>query len=143
VRQFVGSPMGTIDEQALLSLVRYNDLVSRFFGRRAYHLKGHVRKSVPGVGQAEVDDVHILEPLKGEKPAIVPVEAKAKDEPVNRAQIAMQIIYARESFPEHQVRPLTIKLFENGDILFIEFNDEISPAKLHVVKCAKYYFMQG
>lgn len=103
VRQLLGDELGQIDEQGLLAVIRYNDLISRFLQARAFHLKGHVRKSVSGVGQAEVDDVHVALPLDSDAPiTIVPVEAKARDGPVNRAQIAMQVLYAREAFPNHQ-----------------------------------------
>jgi len=139
VRQLLGENFGSIDEQGLLAVIRYNDLISRFLKVRAFHLKGHVRKSVKGVGQAEVDDVHVALPLDADEPvAIVPVEAKAKDEPINRAQIVMQILYARAAFPGLLIRPITIKLFEDGEILFIEFADEIRPALLAPVAFARY-----
>jgi hypothetical protein len=139
VRRMLGEELGDIDEQGLLAIVRYNDLLSRFLGGRGYHLKGHVRKSVEGVGQAEIDDVHVCTPTETDEPVtVVPVEAKAKDEPINRAQIAMQIMYAREAFPGHQIRPLTIKLFPSGEILFIEFEDVTDPAALRPVRYARY-----
>jgi hypothetical protein len=139
VRRMLGEQLGDIDEQGLLAVVRYNDLISRFLGARAYHLMGHVRKSVEGVGQAEVDDVHVATPHGASSPVtIVPVEAKAKDEPINRAQIAMQILYARSAFPGHPIRALTIKLFETGELLFLEFADEINPAALEPVRAARY-----
>lgn len=139
VRRLLGDDLGSIDEQGLLAIVRYNDLIAHFLKARVYHLKGHVRKSVAGVGQAEVDDVHIALPLDADEPiTIVPVEAKAKDEPVNRAQIAMQILYAREAFPGYPIRPLTIKLFPDGEILFMEFADEARPATLTPIACARY-----
>jgi len=139
VRQMIGEEIGAVDEQALLSLVRYNNLLSRFLKMRVLHLKGHVRKSVEGVGQAEVDDVHIAVPSDADEPiTIVPVEAKGKDEPINRAQIVMQIIYARSAFPGHPIRPITIKLFETGEILFIEFADVVEPAALVSIRSARY-----
>lgn len=139
VQRLLGEKFGSIDEQGLLSVIRYNDLISYFLKVRAFHFKGHVRKSVKGVGQAEVDDVHIALPLDADGPVIiVPVEAKAKDEPINRAQITMQILYARETFPNHPIRPITVKLFEEGEILFIEFADEIQPALLKPIAFARY-----
>jgi hypothetical protein len=139
VRKLLGSDLGLIDEQGLLAIIRYNHLIAHFLQARVYHLKGHVRRSVIGVGQAEVDDVHIALPFDIDEPVtIVPVEAKAKDEPVNRAQIAMQILYAREAFPGHPIRPLTIKLFPDGEILFMEFADEIRTAELEPIAYARY-----
>src|SRR5262249_49554356 len=113
VRRLVDEDFGSVDEQTLLSVLRYNDLFSTFLGIPTFHLKSHVRKSVPGVGQAEVDDVHVaIMPGTSDTPelVIVPVEAKAKDDPVNRAQIVMQIRYAQHAYPALQARPLTVKL---------------------------------
>jgi hypothetical protein len=141
VRKMLGANFGSIDEQGLLAVVRYNDLVSKFLNARAFHLKGHVRKSVKGVGQAEVDDVYVAIPLDSDLPVtIVPIEAKAKDEPINRAQIIMQILYARSTFPGSPVRPLTIKLFPDGEVLFIEFANEIEPAALKPIRSIRYRF---
>ncbi|MGH7270563.1 MAG: hypothetical protein ACREJ3_09045, partial [Polyangiaceae bacterium] len=132
---YEGANFGLIDEQGLLSVLRYNDLFSRFLGARAYHFKSHVRKSVPGVGQAEVDDVHVaVEQGETGTLTIVPVEAKAKDDPVNRVQIAMQVRYAQHAFPGHPVRPLTVKLFEHGMVLMMEFNVTVHANDLKVVR---------
>jgi hypothetical protein len=121
----------------LLSVLRYNDAFSIFLGCRVHHLKSHVRKSVPGVGQAEVDDVHVAVQVEAngvESLTIVPVEAKAKDDPVNRVQIAMQVRYAFHAFPGLPVRPITVKLFETGTILFMEFNSTTDPNGLDVLR---------
>lgn len=141
VRALLDADFGSLDEQGLLSVLRYNDLFSDFLGVRTFHLKGHVRRSVPGVGQAEVDDVHVavVGIAEGEgQTFVVPVEAKAKDDPVNRVQIAMQIRYAHHSFPGLPVRPLTVKLFPDGLVLFIEFNPTTEPNDLEISRY-RYY----
>ena len=105
------------------------------------HFKSHVRRSVPGVGQAEVDDVHVAVERPPPTPVtIVPVEAKAKDDPVNRVQIAMQIRYAQHSFPDHPIRPLTVKLFETGLVLMMEFNVTTDPGLLEIVRHQSFRF---
>lgn len=141
VRRLLDEDFGSVDEQTLLSVLRYNDLFSRFLGVPTFHLKSHVRKSVPGVGQAEVDDVHVaIMAGASDTPeiVIVPVEAKAKDDPVNRAQIVMQIRYAKHAYPALHARPLTVKLFEDGAILFMEFTPTLEHNELCVVKHAYY-----
>jgi hypothetical protein len=141
VRRLLPDDFGSVDEQALLSVLRYNDLFSKFLGVPSFHLKSHVRKSVPNVGQAEVDDVHVaILPGDSDNPTlvIVPVEAKAKDDPVNRAQIVMQIHYANHAYPGLAARPLTVKLFEDGVILFMEFAPTVKHNELCVVKHAYY-----
>lgn len=139
VRRLLYTDFATVDEQALLSVLRYNDMFSRFLGFRVYHFKSHVRKSVPGVGQAEVDDVHVAVEQGYDGPlTIVPVEAKAKDDPVSRTQVVTQIRYAQHVFPGHPIRPLTVKLFETGDILFMEFNVTTLPNDLQIVRHAYF-----
>lgn len=143
VQRLLYAEFGNIDEQGLLSVLRYNNAFATFLGVPVYHLKSHVRKSVPGVGQAEVDDVHVaVESPQGEQGplTIVPVEAKAKDDPVNRAQIAMQVRYAQHAFPGHPIRPLTVKLFDTGVVLFMEFNVTTSPNELTILRHAHFRF---
>ena len=139
VRRLLADDFGNTDEQGLLSVVRYNDVLSHFLRVQVFHLKGHVRRSVPNQGQVEVDDVHVA--LSGglDDPLIlIPVEAKAKDDPVNRVQIAMQVKYAHHAFPGVVVRPLTVKLFDDGMVLVMEFNPTIIPADLKIIKHAYY-----
>lgn len=139
VRRLLADDFGKTDEQGLLNVLRYNDLFTHFLRVSTFHLKGHVRKSVPGAGQVEVDDVHVA--LSGglDDPLIlVPVEAKGKDEPVNRVQIAMQVKYANHAFPGTLVRPLIVKLFADGLVLIMEFNASTNAADLTIVKSAYY-----
>ena len=137
VRMLLHPDFGSIDEQGLLSICRYNELLSRFLDATTFHVKSHIRKSVPGVGQAEVDDLHVEVHGSAHEPlglTIVPIEAKAKDEPVNRVQVITQIKFAQYVFPTHQVRPVTVKLFDDGRILFMEFNVTNDPNELGVVR---------
>jgi hypothetical protein len=135
VRNLLGTDVGSLDEQGFLSIIRYNDLIARFLETRTFHLKAHVRKSVTGVGQVEVDDLHVALPGQDSKGslAIVPVEAKAKDDPVNRVQIAQQIRFAKQWYPGLAIRPITVKLFEDGLILFMEFNPTTDPNELQIL----------
>jgi hypothetical protein len=141
VRELLPEDFGAVDEQMLLSVLRYNDLFTRFLGVPTFHLKSHVRKSVPNVGQAEVDDVHVaIMPGRSDRSrlVIVPVEAKAKDDPVNRVQIAMQVRYAMHAYPNLDVRPLTVKLFDDGVILFMEFEPTFEPNDLAILRHTYY-----
>ena len=139
VRRLLYSDFANVDEQALLSVLRYNDMFSRFIGFRVYHFKSHVRGSVKGVGQAEIDDVHVAVEHGYDGPlTIVPVEAKAKHDPISRTQVVTQTRYAEHVFPGHPIRPLTVKLFETGEILFMEFNVTKLPNELRVVRHAFY-----
>lgn len=144
VRRLLYTSLVRVDEQALLSVIRYNDMFSRFIGFRAYHLKSHVRQSVPGVGQAEVDDVHVsVEHGYDGLLTIVPVEAKAEHDPVVRTQVASLVHYAKHAFPGHPIRPMTVKMMETGEVLFMEFNVTTAPDQLVIVKHAFYRLVRG
>lgn len=47
------------DEQALLAKVRYSRLVDIFLGIAAYSLQNHLRTSVVGIGQIEMDELYV------------------------------------------------------------------------------------
>ncbi len=139
VRRLLPEDISHIDEQGLLTLVNYSKLLDHFTGLTVYRLRSHVRKSVEGVGQAEVDEVDVGIALSDEEvPVVFPIEAKAVDDAINRVQIATQVQFARQYFPGHEIRPLAVKMDHRGLIHFVEFNDEISPAKLQVMRRSTY-----
>ena len=47
------------DEQALLAIVRYNRLIDTFLGLTTYSLQNHLRTTVKGMGQIEIDELYI------------------------------------------------------------------------------------
>ena len=139
VRRLFPVELAEIDEQGLLSVVGYCKLIDHFTGLQVYRLRSHVRKSVAGIGQAELDEIDVGVALRDdETPVIFPIEAKAADEAVNRVQIAAQVQYCREYFPGHEIRPLAIKLDYESVIHFLEFNPTSTPADLKVERSAGY-----
>ncbi len=65
------------DEQAVLARLRYNRLVDTFTSLTTYHLQGHFRTTVSGVGQIEIDDLYIGIDTDGHG-FVLPVEAKSE-----------------------------------------------------------------
>src|SRR5690606_22384831 len=63
------------DEQALLAKVRYNRLVDVFLGIAAYSLQNHLRTSVAGIGQIEIDEIYVGLDRHGRQ-FVLPVQAK-------------------------------------------------------------------
>lgn len=47
------------DEQALLAKVRYNRIIDTFLGITTYSLQNHLRTTVKGMGQIEIDEVYV------------------------------------------------------------------------------------
>lgn len=139
VRRLLPEDLAEIDEQGLLTIVSYCKLLDHFTGLTVYRLRNHVRKSVTGVGQAEVDAVDVGVALSDEEePVIFPIEAKAREDAVNKVQIATQVQFARQYFPSCVIRPLAIKVDHQGRIHFIEFSNDTEPDSLEIVNRATY-----
>lgn len=139
VRRLLPQTLSSIDEQGLLSMVGYCKLLDHFTGLTVYRLRSHVRKSVAGVGQAELDEVDVGVALRDDEiPVVIPIEAKAAEEPVNRVQIIYQIAYAKQYFPGHEIRPVCLKIDYDNLIHLIEFNVVDSAAELRVLRNASY-----
>ncbi|HVU15522.1 MAG TPA: hypothetical protein VHD32_01245 [Candidatus Didemnitutus sp.] len=139
VRRLLPKNVAEIDEQGLLTMISYCQLLDHFTGLKVYRLRSHVRKSVADIGQAELDEIDVGVALReDERPIIFPIEAKAVDEPVNRVQIAAMVIFCDQYFPGHEIRPLAIKLDYDSLIHFLEFNPARVSADLKIVKSATY-----
>jgi hypothetical protein len=139
VRRLFPQVLAEIDEQGLLSVISYCKLMDHFTGLQVYRLRSHVRKSVAGIGQAELDEIDVGVAMRDdEMPVIFPIEAKAADESVNRVQIAAQVAFCLEYFPGYEIRPLAVKLDEESIVHFLEFNVSTTPADLTVKRSKGY-----
>lgn len=139
VRRLLPETMAEMDEQALLSVVSYCQLLDHFTGMKIYRLRSHVRKSVPGVGQAELDAIDVgIAAGEDELPVVFPIEAKAVSDELNRVQIYNMIEYARTYFPGLKVRPLAIKVDFQSVVHIMEFNSATKPGDLRIIASASY-----
>ena len=71
------------DEQALLAIVRYNRLIDTFLGLTTYSLQNHLRTTVQGVGQIEIDELYVGLDRDGCH-HVIPVQAKVGEGPDRR-----------------------------------------------------------
>lgn len=139
VRRLLPESLAHADEQAILSIVHYCGLLSHFTGLQVFRLRSHVRKSVPGVGQAEVDEVDVGVALRDDEvPVILPIEAKASADAINRVQVAAQVAFAKHYFPGHEIRPIAIKVDFDSVLYFLEFNASTKPNAIKAKKVARY-----
>lgn len=139
VRRLLPEDLADIDEQGLLTMVSYCKLLDHFTGLTVYRLRSHVRKSVPDVGQAELDQIDVGVALRDDdQPVVFPIEAKAADEVINRIQVATMVAYCARYFPGHEIRPVVIKLTYDGIIHFLEFNAAQLIAELEIVQSSGY-----
>jgi len=139
VRRLLPETLAEMDEQAVLSVVAYCNLLDHFTGMKIYRLRSHVRKSVPGVGQAELDAIDVgIAAAEDETPVIFPIEAKAVSDALNRVQIHNMVQYARHYYPGLTVRPLALKVDYQSVLHLMEFNVPGRAGDLKVVRSASY-----
>jgi hypothetical protein len=139
VRRLLPEDLAELDEQGLLTIVSYCKLLDHFTGLTVYRLRSHVRKSVPGVGQAELDEIDVGVALRDDDtPVVFPIEAKAADEVVNRVQIASAVAYCETYFVGHEIRPIVVKLTFDGVLHFLEFRATTSLPGLRILSSHGY-----
>jgi len=115
------------DEQALLAKVRYNRLIDLFLGMTAHSLQNHLRTTVKGIGQIEIDELYVGLNRKGSQ-FIVPVQAKVGKDQHGVVQTGQDISFCREKFPNLICRPVSVHALRNNRIAMFELtlsDDEI------------------
>lgn len=107
-------------EQALLAKVRYNRLVDIFLGITTYSLQNHLRTSVKGTGQVEIDEVYLGIDKHGDQ-FIVPVQAKGgKTDKLSVVQTMQDLSFCEEKFPRLKCRLVSAHFMPGGDIAMFE-----------------------
>ena len=94
------------DEQALLAKVRYNRLVDIFLGITTYSLENHMRTTVKGMGQIEIDEVYVGVNRNGQQ-FVVPVQAKGGSDQLATVQTSQDTACCAEKFPGLACRPVS------------------------------------
>jgi hypothetical protein len=117
------------DEQALLTKIRYNRLIDIFLGITAYSLQNHLRTSVSGVGQIEIDELYVGLNRNGTQ-FIVPVQAKGGNDQIGIVQTKQDIAYCSEKFPELICRTISAQFMSNDLIAMFELTLDESEVKV-------------
>lgn len=107
------------DEQALLARVRYNRLVDIFLGLAAYSLQNHLRTSVKGIGQIEIDEIYVGVDRHGCQ-FVIPVQAKGGNDKLSVVQTKQDIACAKEKFPSLICRALSVQFMSDNLIAMFE-----------------------
>ncbi len=110
------------DEQSLLALVRYNRLVDIFTGVASFSLQNHLRTTVEGVGQVEVDELYVGIDRRGAH-YVFPLQAKGGRDKMSGVQIEQDIALCAEKFPQLLCRALGAQFLPDGAIAIMEFAD--------------------
>ena len=107
------------DEQALLARVRYNRLVDIFLGITTYSLQNHLRTTVVGVGQIEIDEVYVGVDKFGRQ-FVVPVQAKGGTDKQGVVQTQQDIACCEAKFPQLICRPVSAQFMADKRIAMYE-----------------------
>ena len=111
------------DEQALLAKVRYNRLLDIFLGITAYSLQNHLRTTVKGLGQIEIDEVYVGIDRHGCQ-YVIPVQAKGGNDQLSTVQAKQDIACCAEKFPELVCRAISAQFMDDSRIAIFELGLE-------------------
>lgn len=115
------------DEQALLAIVRYNRLIDTFLGLTTYSLQNHLRTTVKGIGQIEIDELYVGLDKRGCH-YVIPVQAKGGKDQIGIVQISQDIRFVEDKFPGMRCRAIAAQFMENQVVALFELtlqDDEI------------------
>lgn len=128
------------DEQALLAKVRYNRLIDIFLGITTYSLQSHLRTSVEGIGQIEIDEVYVGLDRKG-RHFVVPVQAKGGNDKLSPVQTKQDIACCEEKFSDLVCRAVSAQFIDDDLIALFELT--IEEGAIKVVDEAHYRLVPG
>ena len=111
------------DEQALLAIIRYNRLIDIFLGLTTFSLQNHLRTTVQGIGQIEIDEVYLGIDRYGRQ-YVIPIQAKIGNDQIGVVQPAQDIEFSRQRFPNMGCRSVSAQFMKNDVIALLELGME-------------------
>jgi len=115
------------DEQALLAIVRYNRLIDTFLGLTTYSLQNHLRTTVKGIGQIEIDELYVGLDGRGCH-YVIPVQAKGGKDQIGVVQTTQDIRFVEQKFPDMRCRAVAAQFMDDNVVALFELtlnNDEV------------------
>ena len=107
------------DEQALLAIVRYNRLIDIFLGLTTYSLQNHLRTTVEGLGQIEIDELYIGLDKSG-RHYVIPVQAKGGKDHIGIVQTTQDIRFSEQKFPDLRCRAIAVQFMNDQVVALFE-----------------------
>lgn len=123
------------DEQALLAIIRYNRLIDIFLGVATYSMQNHLRTTVSGVGQIEIDELYIGVDKFGDH-YVIPVQAKGGNDQIGFVQIDQDVKFAKEKYPNLKCRAIAAQFLSSDTVVLFEL--KIVDGALKVVEERHY-----
>jgi hypothetical protein len=107
------------DEQALLAIVRYNRLLDTFLSLTTYSIQNHLRTTVKGVGQIEIDELYFGIDTRGCHYAI-PVQAKGGSDQISVVQTKQDIGWCEQRYPGMRCRAISAQFMSDESVAMFE-----------------------
>jgi hypothetical protein len=133
IRAYAGS-----DEQQLLSRLRENELIGLFLGVKLWSHQNHLRTTVKGIGQIEIDEIYLGIDRYGTQ-HVVPVQAKRNADKHGIVQTLQDIRYCKAQYPNHVCTPVSVQFIENGEtIAMFRLEEDVMKDSIKVVEELHY-----
>lgn len=117
------------DEQALLAKIRYNRLVDIFLGLTCYSLQNHLRTTVAGIGQIEIDEIYVGVDRQGRQ-YVIPVQAKGGSDQLSVVQSKQDLACCANKFPQLICRAISSQFMTDESIAMFELTLEGDEMKI-------------
>jgi hypothetical protein len=128
------------DEQALLAKVRYNRLIDIFLGLTTFSLQNHLRTSVKGIGQIEIDELYVGLDKYGCH-YVIPVQAKGGTDQISVVQTTQDTAWCNQKYPDIRCRAISAQFVTNDQIALFEL--KIENDELKVIEERHYRLVPG
>ena len=125
------------DEQALLATVRYNRLIDIFTRLSCFSVQNHLRTSLDGAGQIEVDELYVGIDRHGAH-YVLPVEVKSASDTLGYNQVNNMFELCEQRFPQLVPRPLGAQFLDEETIALLEFQQRPNSIEIDIAEERHY-----
>ena len=94
-------------------------MIDIFTGIDDYSLQNHLRTSVKGIGQIEIDELYVGVNTKGAH-FVIPVQAKGRTDRLGIIQVWQDASYCKAKFPDLITRPIGVQFMPDGAVAMLE-----------------------
>lgn len=130
------------DEQALLAKVRYNRLIDIFLGVTTYSLQNHLRTTVKGMGQIEIDEIYVGVNKNGQQ-FVIPVQAKGGNDQLAIVQAKQDLACCAEKFPNLTCRAISAQFMDDEENTIAIFELMLEKNEVKIVEERHYRLVPG
>jgi len=128
-----------MDEQALLTKIRYNRILDIFTGMACYSIQNHYRTKVPSIGQIEIDEVYVGVSKNGAH-YVMPCQAKSPGDSFGAAQVYQDLALCHTQYPHAICRPIGMQFKSEDSLAIIHIQlEEVDEIFYMTVSDEKHY----